>query len=242
MKFTIITVCYNEKNKIRKTIENVLHQEYQNLEYLIIDGKSTDGTLDIIYDYAQKDSRVKVLSEKDYGIYNAMNKGINIASGDYINFMNVGDTFYDLQVLSRVSRMLMKSKPDIFYGKANVIERDGRTCNIRGEECGGLRGLLKAIDGEWAYHQAVFATTENLRKYYFNESYKIAADYDWFMRNLRDKTKIVFGDLMICNYMRDGFSCKTSNRARLQKEKKLIVKRNFKRLYYINQVLKKWMI
>lgn len=106
MKFSIITVCYNAKENIGKTIESVLAQDYKDYEYIIVDGASTDGTVDIISECAASDSRVKYTSEKDNGLYDAMNKGASLASGDYIQFLNAGDILYGENTLSLVAKQI----------------------------------------------------------------------------------------------------------------------------------------
>lgn len=106
MKVSIITVCYNAENQIKRTIDSVLIQGFQNFEYIIIDGKSTDKTLKIIkkytLDFKKKDIDFKIISEPDKGIYDAMNKGIKNATGVWINFMNAGDQFYSSNVLYNI--------------------------------------------------------------------------------------------------------------------------------------------
>lgn len=227
MNITVVTVCYNERPKIKKTVESVIHQTYSDIEYLIIDGGSTDGTLDIIKQYAKADGRIKIISEKDDGIYNAMNKAIAMAQGDYINFMNVGDSFVDSEVVKKVARELKGRKPDIWCGRAYIFEKGSKRGRISRKEGIYGKSLYEVAKGDWAYHQAVFAKADSIRQYYFNEKYKIAADYDWFVHNMRDKRKICFSDIIVCNYMRDGFSCKRKNRLILEREKDDIMIRHY---------------
>ena len=91
-KITVITVCCNEKLRLKSTIESVRAQTYPDMEYLVVDGASSDGTINMMDEYSE-DFRIRFFSEKDYGIYNAMNRGIARASGDYIVFINAGDRF-----------------------------------------------------------------------------------------------------------------------------------------------------
>ena len=99
-KITIITICYNAEACIERTILSVINQTYPNIEYIIIDGNSTDNTLQIVEKY--KDKITKIISEPDKGIYDAMNKGLRITTGDWVNFMNAGDSFYSNDVLGKV--------------------------------------------------------------------------------------------------------------------------------------------
>ena len=113
MKYSIITVNYNNKEGLRNTIESVIHQTYRDFEFIVIDGGSTDGSAEVLKEY---DSQITYwVSEKDKGIYNAMNKGIAKATGDYLNFMNSGDCFYDEGVLSRVAHV--ESDADFIVGR-----------------------------------------------------------------------------------------------------------------------------
>lgn len=122
MKITVVTVCFNAESIIEETIKSVLSQTYEDIEYIIIDGRSTDSTRQIIDKYADRIS--KIISEPDKGIYDAMNKGIALATGDYINFMNAGDTFSSNEAIKEV---VLKIDPesDVIYGDSTMIGYDG---------------------------------------------------------------------------------------------------------------------
>lgn len=239
IKYTIVTICYNERHKIAKTIESVIRQTYSNLEYLIIDGASNDGTLEIINNYAQKDKRIRVISEPDDGIYNAMNKAITLAKGDYINFMNAGDSFIEKNILDAVAKILKKRYPDILCGRANEVESDilynltddfekskKAVETVRIEKIN--RSLFKrTLLGNWGWHQAIFAKTSIMRQYYFNEKYEIAADYDWFIRNIKAGRNIEYAKIVVCNFIKDGVSSRAENSAILKKELDDIIKEHY---------------
>lgn len=119
LKFSVITVCFNAEKVIRKTIESVLYQTYPPYEYIIIDGKSADGTLVVINsirdEFKEKGINLIVVSEKDNGIYNAMNKGIDKASGDFISFLNAGD-WYEFDALANIEKFYEEDDFDLTYG------------------------------------------------------------------------------------------------------------------------------
>lgn len=125
MKITVVTVCYNAAGLIEETIKSVLSQTHRDLEYIIIDGNSTDGTMDIVRRYADRISLI--VSEPDSGIYDAMNKGIAAATGEYVNFMNAGDTFSSPEAVAEVVRRLDPAS-DVVYGDSTMIDYDGRSC------------------------------------------------------------------------------------------------------------------
>lgn len=251
IKYTIVTVCYNEQYKIKRTIESVVQQDYFNLEYLIIDGASNDGTLEIVQHYAQKDRRIKVISEPDDGIYNAMNKAITLAKGDYINFMNAGDSFAQTNVLNKIEKILRRKEPDILCGQAiffasnTLFERTARfekyrnNLQILGVNSNGKTPYIEILLGKWGCHQAIFAKTGILRQYYFNEKYKIAADYDWFVRNIKDKRNIEYVKINVCNFVGDGVSCRSENFSAVQKEWDDVIKQHYGiSIFYVKQLIR----
>ena len=124
LKVTVITVCYNSQKFIEKTIDSVLAQKYENIEYLIIDGGSEDLTLSIIKKYANSSDKIKWLSEEDGGIYDAMNKGISLASGDIVGFLNSDDFYANDIVISTVVDNLNNSNHDLCYADLDYVSRD----------------------------------------------------------------------------------------------------------------------
>src|ERR1700741_2610648 len=125
-KLSVITVVFNNLRDIERTMLSVLNQTYPNIEYIVIDGLSNDGTLDIIRKYRD---RIKLVSEKDNGIYDAMNKGLNMATGDYVLFMNSGDEIYATDTVSKV--FATTEDADIYYGETEMINDDGEILGQR---------------------------------------------------------------------------------------------------------------
>ena len=120
LTITVITICYNAINRVRETIESVCNQTYPDIEYLIIDGASTDGTKEILAEYLRFPN-IKIYSEKDFGIYNAMNRGIARASGDYIFFLNAGDTLYNKYVLEEMYQYIKEDTKSIYLDRKSVV-------------------------------------------------------------------------------------------------------------------------
>lgn len=170
--FSIITVCRNECSKIRLTCESVLSQTYKGYEWIVIDGASTDGTLEILEEY--KDRIDCLISEDDTGVYNAMNKGISKALGQYLIFMNGGDRFSDAGVMATVASAPQKG---IIYGDiafAGVASEVRQFPDVLREGY-LLRNMMP--------HQASFIQRQLFEQYgSYDESYKVAGDYDLFVR------------------------------------------------------------
>ncbi len=171
---TVITVSYNSVSVIEDTIESVLKQTYPRIEYIIIDGGSRDGTVDIIRQYEKSISFW--ISEKDSGVYHAMNKGIDRATGEWLIFMNSGDRFYSETILSQVFEHEYKS--DIIYG---AVELDyGFTKIIKRPyplECLPLHMCFS--------HQSCFVRTDLMKKTKFDTNYSIVADYAFFLEQYK---------------------------------------------------------
>lgn len=187
---TVITVVYNDILNLEKTILSVINQTYKNIEYIIIDGGSTDGTVDLIKKY--QDNIGFWHSEKDNGIYDAMNKGISYSNGSWVCFMNSGDVFADLDILMHVSYYLDNNN-DIIYGDTNCIYDFGKY-------------VVKAKP--WDYlqygmpfcHQSAFVKTDVLRNSPFNLSYKYVADYNFFYECYLAKRNAIQLNLTISDF------------------------------------------
>lgn len=180
LKITVITVCYNEKDKIRETVENVCRQTYPHIEYLLMDGASTDGTMEILREYDDRDN-VHIYSEPDSGVYNAMNRGIARATGDYVFFLNAGDLFFDRQVVAEAaSCMAREGEEAIYYGSVCMIQADGLQEMV---DFSRQEGTLeeKLLEGAMPCHQSVFVPGRLLAEYRFLEEYRIRADYAWML-------------------------------------------------------------
>ena len=174
MKITIITVCYNSGKTIKDTIESVLAQNYKNFEYIIIDGKSKDNTVDIIKSYEPKfNGKMKWISEKDKGIYDAMNKGIRMATGDWVIMMNAGDVFADSDVLQNVFSHVIPDKITFLYGDTLSRQKKGKL----------LRRITSWKDGN-VNHQAVIYRRKLHEEHglYIVTKKIIISDYLFFVR------------------------------------------------------------
>lgn len=215
-KFTIITICFNAEKYIQDTIESVLQQTYTDYEYLIIDGNSKDCTMDIVNSY--KNSFIKkridyrIYSEDDTGIYNAMNKGIGLAKGQWIQFLNAGDYLCDSKVLDKIS-LYSQFDGEIIYGDA-IIRNKGL---FKYKKCGSLDVLddIKAYKMPFC-HQSVFTHNKVLRQYHFDEKYKVCSDHDLFLKLYKAGKNFKYVSLPVAVFTVGGIS--TTNILRLRKE------------------------
>lgn len=179
---TVVTVVYNGVEYIEETIISVIEQEYDNVEYIIIDGGSTDGTLEVIkkYEYALD----YWVSEPDKGIFDAMNKGIDLGAGEWISFMNAGDCFFDVGVLSRVFSKVSESNGfDIIYGD-HEIRYPSRKKIVK---AGNVKNLWK---GSQFCHQSAFVRLSYHKKEKFNLERRIVADFEFFYKSSCAGTKM----------------------------------------------------
>lgn len=190
-KITIATVVFNGIKEIENTIQSVLKQDYSNLEYIVIDGASSDGTVDIIKKY---DTQISYwLSETDKGIYDAMNKAINVASGDWILFMNCGDYFYSSTVISEIFHL--NANYDDFavvYGDAMFRFKD-KTYLVEAYESAPDRFMPFS-------HQSAFTKTNLAKDNLFDTSYKITADTEFFLRLTRKGYVFKHLSIVVCSY------------------------------------------
>ena len=195
---TVITVVFNGANDIEETIKSVINQTYSNIEYIIIDGGSTDGTLAIIKKYANDIAYWE--SNKDNGIYDAMNRGIELATGDWINFMNSGDRFFDKDVLSQISVNLSSG---LIYGDHAIYKNDPVKYKsyVAGDNISN-RNLPYC-------HQSMFAESLLLKKIRFDCSYKIASDYNQYLIFKKINANIKHVSVTVALYLDGGLSTRS---------------------------------
>ena len=186
MKVTIITATYNSAKNIKTCLDSVISQNYSDLEYLLIDGKSSDATLNILKYYQQKYSYLSVVSEEDFGIYDALNKGVQLATGDVIGFVHSDDVLADNQIISDLVAELKTKELDGVYGDLQYVKKNDLNKIVRfWKSCNFKSSQLKK--GWMPPHPTLFLKRDVYRKHgLFNLDYKIAADYDFMLRILND--------------------------------------------------------
>ena len=192
MKISIITVCYNSEKTIKDTLESVLKQSYDNYEYLIVDGKSKDNTLDIIKSYEGKfKGKIRIISEKDKGLYDAMNKGIAQATGDIVGILNSDDFYIDEYVIEKIVKEFEEKKCDSVYADLVYVKPDNLQKTVRYYDSSYFKPS-KFEYGWMPAHPTFFVKREIYEKYgVFKIDYKIAADFDICARFLY-KNKISY--------------------------------------------------
>ena len=202
--FSIITITYNAEKWLERTITSVLSQSYPDIEYIIIDGASKDGTVDIIKQYAS--GIAYWVSEPDEGLYHAMNKGLQHATGDYVWFLNAGDTFYAANTVQRVSASLLKSRKsvDIIYGETAIVNADGRFLSMRRLKAPEHLNWKKFRMGMMVCHQSFVVKREIAPAY--DTSYRLVSDYDWCIRCMRKAVRIRNSHLTLVNFLEAGMS------------------------------------
>lgn len=213
---SIITVCYNAKDLIEPTINSVRKQNYDNFEYIIIDGDSNDGTKEIIEQ--NRDAVDQYLSEPDKGLYYAMNKGLDLAKGDYVWFINAGDRIPHHNTLQKIMDSSYL-RQDIYYGRTKIINKEGEVIGKRRLKEPEVLTKDSFLMGMLVCHQAAIVKRSLARHY--NTKYKITADYDWLLYAIEkaDPTLVRHSKRTYCYFLEGGVSRKKmwqGNRERYQ--------------------------
>ena len=182
VKVSIITVCFNSEKTIRNTIKSVLNQNYPNIEYIIIDGGSQDNTLSTIESYHR--SITKIVSEKDNGMYDALNKGIDLSTGDLIGILHSDDIFYSNDVVNNIVKKIKISKTDSIYGDLDYVDEYNLNKVIRKWKS-GTYNQRKLLFGWMPPHPTFFIKKEIFNKYgKYDLSFGTASDYELMVRIL----------------------------------------------------------
>lgn len=223
MQLSIITITYNAEQFLERTIQSILAQTDQNFEYLIIDGKSKDDTLSIAEKYKNRVN--KLISEPDKGLYDAMNKGLKNASGDFVWFMNAGDEINDSQAVEEIFKAI-SDKIDVLYGDTFFVDDDGNIQGLRSEITPHpLPKELKWEDmklGMLVCHQA-FIARKSIAPLYMENN--LSADVDWEIECLKQAREVKYLDLVVAKYLTGGISNKHLKRSLLDRYK--VLKKHF---------------
>ncbi len=207
---TVVTVCYNAEKEIEATMRSVCQQDYPNIEYLIIDGASKDGTVRLAEHIRDEYSsnpglRIRIVSEPDRGIYDAMNKGIASATGDWVLFMNAGDRFYSDDIVSKMFREHWDLSIKAVYGDTERFLGESQKI----VKAGKLEDIARGIPLPFC-HQAIFVRTEILKSLGFDTGYRQAADYDLFVRCYLQGYTFAHVDEVVCRYDMNGISARNN--------------------------------
>ena len=220
-KFSVITVCYNAQATLEDTIQSVIAQTYHHVEYIIVDGASKDRTLSIINRY--RDRITTVVSEPDKGLYDAMNKGLRLATGDYVCFLNAGDSFHEDDTLQQMVHTLreLTELPDVLYGETALVDAEGHFVRMRRLQAPEHLTWHSFRQGMLVCHQAFFAKRtlaepSDLR-------YRFSADFDWCIRIMK-KSKVLHNThLTLIDYLEEGMTTR-NHKASLHERFRIMAK------------------
>ncbi|RYG09505.1 MAG: glycosyltransferase [Chitinophagaceae bacterium] len=201
-KLSVITIVYNNVRDIERTINSIINQTFTSIEYIVIDGKSTDGTLEVIEKYKTRIS--KIVSEPDKGIYDAMNKGLALAKGDYVLFMNSGDEIYDDHTVEDV--FATAPGADIYYGETEMFNDNWENLGRRRHEAPENFDWKSFRFGMNVSHQAIYIKRSIVVPY--DLTYKYSSDIDWIIKAAKKSSNIVNVHRYVAKYLVGGMSKK----------------------------------
>lgn len=237
IKFTIVTCTYNAEAVLQRTLDSVMKQTYCNIEHLIIDGVSKDKTLTMVKAYQHKNDvgesahEILVFSEPDKGLYDAMNKGIDSATGDYLIFLNAGDVFPSVETLEYVEGCVGEGEelPGVLYGDTDIVDMDGKFLRHRRLTPPKRLSWRSFKWGMLVCHQSFYARADIARNVHYNLDYRFSADVDWCIRVMKEAARLHLPlrnvNAVITNYLDGGMSIQ-NHKASL-KERFLVMRSHY---------------
>lgn len=210
MTFSIITINLNNSIGLKKSAESIASQSCKDYEWIVIDGGSTDGSKDVINSYSRIISYS--VSEPDHGIYNAMNKGVEASNGDYLIFLNSGDSLHDKDVLTDFIKL--KTKEDIVYGNTERIGRKGEHC---GEDVPARHLSLQYLLYKRLNHQSMFFNRKCFVNHRYDETFKLLGDMELMVRLAMQGAKFFYWDRFIVKYDVTGISARIDTKPEIDK-------------------------
>ena len=230
--FTIATVTYNAVETLGRTLESVAQQDYPRIEHLIIDGCSSDGTLSLVQRYVEQNSSaavpriIRLIQERDEGLYDAMNKALQNAGGEYIVFLNAGDKLHSVSTLSDIAKCLSWRKsspanPAVAYGDTDLVDDAGKFLRKRRLSPPDVLDWRSFRNGMLVCHQSFYVRTDLAREEPYNLSYRFSADYDWCIRIMKRAAKrrlrLVNTRLVLTDYLSEGLTTRNQRRSLLER-------------------------
>ncbi len=224
-KISIITVNYNNRNGLENTIASVIEQQDFNFEYIIVDGNSNDGSKEVLNQYDAQIS--KWISEPDQGVYEAMNKGIHMSTGDYLLFLNSGDVLYKPTILKEVDKLIL-GDIDLYYGNLIFVHN--------GQE--KLREYPKKLRFSYFMSRSLPHPGTFIRRslfddiFYYSEKFKIVSDWEFFIYAVcKQGASYKFLNTVISKFELDGMSNDPENKLTIEEERKIVLQKHFPVLY-----------
>ena len=216
--FSIITIPFNAESTLEPTLCSVAAQQENDYEYLIVDGASKDGTVALARQY---DCVTRIISEPDRGLYDAMNKGIKAATGEYLVFLNAGDSLYAPDTLKKLHDFIGENRPDILYGETAIVDSDRRFIAMRRLKTPEKLSWKSFRMGMLVCHQAFIVRRELAPLY--DLSYRFSADFDWCIRCMKKARTIANTHLTLINYLNEGVTTR-NHKASLKERYRIMVK------------------
>ena len=216
---SIITVCYNAEREIEATLKSVNEQSFKEYEYIIIDGASKDNTLKVISQSGVEPTHL--VSERDKGIYDAMNKALALAKGDYLMFLNAGDSLYSSDTLQRIADVAKNEVPDVIYGDTAIVDADRNY--LRPRKLRPPKNLTSSSfkNGMLVCHQSFYVRTDIARKHLYNLRYRFSADFDWCVRIMKEAQNdgLVLHNThtTLTDYLSEGMTTKNMRKSLLER-------------------------
>lgn len=210
---SVITVVFNNVKDIERTLKSVINQTYKKVEYIVIDGGSTDGTLEIINKY--KENIAHLVSEPDKGIYDAMNKGLDLSTGEYVVFINSGDEIYDVNTIQNI--FSKERDADIYYGETEMFDSTWKSLGQRRHKSPKKLSLKSFRFGMSVSHQAIYVRRDIASNY--DLTYRLSADIDWILDALTKAKKVVNVNMYVAKYLVGGMSKKKHKESLIERFK-----------------------
>ncbi len=223
IKITVATVTYNAESMLEPTLHSVEEQTHRNVEHLIVDGNSSDNTLELVREYLERNGaeaerhEIILVSEPDEGLYDAMNKALQKATGHYIVYMNAGDTFHSADTLETVARFACRhasgeALPAVVYGQPDVVDEEGNYLHPRHLTAPARLTWRSFQRGMLVCHQAFYARTDLAQQCPYDRRYRFSADFDWCVRIMRKaarkKLPLVYTGTTVADFMDGGMTTK----------------------------------